>query len=152
MTVSVVRVGACARGIVSCMMKGLAMKSPALASLLIQLAIVLPVCLLLATLNRVYAYSLGLGTLVFILPNTYFTLYAFRYRGARSALWIAKSFNWGESGKFALVVVGFVLVFRFVSPLNVSLLFAGFCSMVVLQWWLAVYLQHRWLKHVSPPQ
>ncbi len=128
------------------------MKSPALASLLIQSALVLVVCLLLAIMNLVYAWSFGLGALIFILPNTYFTLYAFRYRGARAAPWVAKSFKWGESGKFALVAVGFALVFRFVSPLNDSLLFAGFCSMVVLQWWLAAFVQHRWLKHLSRPQ
>ncbi|WP_075184770.1 ATP synthase subunit I [Teredinibacter haidensis] len=126
------------------------MKSPVLSGLVVQLGVSLLCCLTLFWWSYEQAYSLGLGALIFIVPNTYFTLYAFRYRGARSSQWIAKSFNWGESGKFALVAVGFALVFRFVDTLNVQLLFAGFCGMVVLQWWIANYLQQRWLDQIQP--
>jgi len=128
------------------------MKSPALIGLAVQLGLSVPFCFLLLLWGFGLAYSFGLGVLIFVLPNTYFTLYAFRYRGARSAAWIAKSFQWGESGKFALVAIGFALVFRFVSPLNVPLLFAGFSSMMVLQWWLANVVQRHWLKSVIQPQ
>lgn len=121
------------------------MRSPALAGLSAQLVIILPVSFLLLLIGKVVAYSFALGALIYALPNTYFTLYAFRYRGARSLVLIDKSFKWGESGKFALVVVGFALVFRFVSPLNATALFAGFCSMIAMQWWLAAYLGRRWL-------
>lgn len=125
------------------------MKSPALAGLAVQLVVLLPVCLVLLGFNKVWAWSFGLGAVIFILPNFYFALYAFRFHGARHAHWIAKSFKWGESGKFALVAVGFALVFRFISPLNAPLLFAGFCSMIVLQWWIAHRLPGRWLKRLG---
>ncbi|TVZ41621.1 ATP synthase protein I [Alteromonadaceae bacterium 2753L.S.0a.02] len=121
------------------------MKSPALAGLIAQLGFVLSVGFALLLVSMVVAYSFALGALVFVLPNTYFTLYAFRYRGARNAHWIAKSFKWGESGKFALAAVGFAMVFNFISPLHVPALFAGFCSLIIMQWWLAVYLGRRWL-------
>ncbi len=59
------------------------------------------------------------------------------------AQWIAKSFNWGESGKLALTAVGFALVFRLVEPLHVPSLFAGFCSVLVLQWFIAIRITKR---------
>ncbi|WP_045856374.1 ATP synthase subunit I [Teredinibacter purpureus] len=122
------------------------MKSPALFGITVQLGITLPLCLIMLVYGLVPAYSFGLGALLFIVPNTYFTLYAFRYSGARFAQWTAKSFSWGESGKFALVAVGFALAFRFVTPLHVPLLFVGFCTMVALQWWIAYYVQKHWRK------
>ena len=127
------------------------MKMPALIGLAVQLGVSVPICLLLLVWGLESAYSFGLGVLIYIVPNTYFTLYAFRYSGARTASWVARSFSWGESGKFALVALGFALVFRFVTPLNVALLFAGFGSMLVLQWWLAGFVQKQWAKQVSQP-
>ncbi|WP_028881420.1 ATP synthase subunit I [Teredinibacter turnerae] len=121
------------------------MKSPALAGILAQLGFVLPASCALLLLGIVEAYSFALGALVYALPNAYFTLYAFRYRGARNIALINKSFNWGESGKFALVVVGFALVYRFVTPVSPLYLYAGFCSMIIFQWGLSVYLGRRWL-------
>lgn len=88
-------------------------------------------------INVIAAYSVMCGAGIYIVPNIYFSLYAFRYRGAQLAPWIARSFSWGESGKFALAAVGFALVFNFVQPLNVAMVFAGFCSMIILQWFVA---------------
>lgn len=51
--------------------------------------------------------------------------------------WITRSFSWGESGKLALAALGFALAFRLVRPLHVPLLFTGFCSMIILQWFVA---------------
>ncbi|ACR13595.1 ATP synthase F0, I subunit [Teredinibacter turnerae T7901] len=121
------------------------MKSPALAGILAQLGFVLPVSCVLLLLGIVEAYSFALGALVYAIPNAYFTLYAFRYRGARDTALINKSFKRGESGKFALVVVGFALVFRFVMPLSYPALFAGFCSLIIFQWGLSAHLGRRWL-------
>jgi ATP synthase protein I len=86
--------------------------------------------------GKVYVISITLGAAIYILANLYFTLYAFRYRGASATVWIAQSFSWGESGKFALTAVGFALVFRFVEPLHEPTLFAGFSSMIILQWFI----------------
>ncbi|WP_245792341.1 ATP synthase subunit I [Teredinibacter waterburyi] len=122
-----------------------AMKSPALASIAVQLVVVVPVALVLLVVDMLFAYSFSLGAIVYILPNAYFTLYAFRYTGARSSYWVVKSLKWGESGKFALVCLGFALVFRFVQPLHTPLFFTGFCSMLMLQWWLASFVTSKWL-------
>ena len=113
------------------------MKSPIVVSVFYQLLVALPITFILWWYSTVNAYSFALGSLIYIIPNTYFTLYAFRYRGAELARWIARSFSWGESGKLALAAVGFALAFKFANPLNIPILFAGFGSMIVLQWFIA---------------
>lgn len=111
-------------------------RRPLIASWLCQLAVAVPVSLVIMWFDQSLAYSYGLGVLVYVVPNSYFTIYAFRYRGAQMAPWISRSFSWGESGKLALTMVGFALVFRFERTVHVPLLFAGFCSMIALQWWI----------------
>lgn len=114
---------------------------PVWFSLVIQLVVVLPIVLVLSLFGSVPAYSGALGAAVYIVPNAYFTHYAFQYRfngvDDNAARCITRSFNRGEFGKLALVMAGFAFVFRFASPLNVPALFTGFCSMVVCQWSIA---------------
>ncbi len=78
-----------------------------------------------------------------MLPNMYFTYYAFRYNGADWAPWIRLSFLKGEMGKLMLAAVGFALVFRFVSPLDEAFLFLGFGIMIGLQLWIACKIANR---------
>ncbi|WP_370980532.1 ATP synthase subunit I [Agaribacterium sp. ZY112] len=111
--------------------------SPLLFSLKFQLIAFVIVVPIAALWGKVECYSLGLGMIVFVLPNLYFTYYAFRFRGARHAAWIKQSFMWGQMGKLSLTAVCFALIFRFVQPLNVMALFTGFCLMLILQCWLA---------------
>ncbi|MBU2986537.1 ATP synthase subunit I [Saccharophagus degradans] len=106
--------------------------------MLVQLACVIPLSLIGFLVHPLAAKSFLLGAIVYMLPNLYFTYYAFRYRGAQAARWIARSFSWGQSGKLALAAVGFALVFRFVQPLQVEFLFIGFGFMVVLQWFIGL--------------
>ncbi len=113
------------------------MKSPVWLNALSQLFIMMLVSLVLLAVDAVTAYSYSLGALVYIIPNLYFVHYAFRYSGAQNAPLIAQSFSWGESGKVALASCGFILVFRFVDPLNHASLFVGFFSMIVFQWFVA---------------
>ncbi len=96
--------------------------------------------LVLVWVDDSVALSFALGGLLYIVPNLYFVHYAFRYQGAERAPLIARSFNWGESGKFALAATGFVAVYRFVEPLRDLALFAGFTTMIVIQWWVATRL------------
>lgn len=126
------------------------MISPSLAGALVQFGVAIPVGLAMLFLGGVtMALSFAAGAIVYIVPNAYFTRYAFRHRGARFASQVARSFNWGEFGKLALVTVGFAVVFRFVPPLHVPLVFAGFCSMIAVQWWLAGRFQERWLAYLT---
>lgn len=100
----------------------------------VQLGILLPVSLLLLLVSKTAALSAFLGGLLCVLPHAYFTSYAFRYMGARSASMIARSFYRGESGKFLLSMVGFAAVFVLVKPLNVLALFLAYIAMLLVQW------------------
>ncbi len=105
-----------------------------------QFLLLLVVSLALLAVDDVHAYSFCLGGLVYVVPNLYFVHYAFRYRGAKNALLIARSFSWGESGKIALAVCGFILVYRFVHPLNHAALFSGFLASIIIQWFVAFFI------------
>ncbi len=113
------------------------LRSPLRYSLTVQLAAVAVLTLLTLPFGKVAALSTMLGALVYVLPNLYFTHYAFRFRGAERAMWIRQSFLWGEMGKLSLTAVGFALIFRFMEPVSLYFLFAAFVLMIVLQWWLA---------------
>ena len=92
---------------------------------LAQLAILVPLCLLLLALDEVRAYSVLCGGLIAILPQAYFAVLAFRWRGARSAQSIARSGYAGELGKFLLSVAGFAVVFAALRPIDGPAVFAG---------------------------
>lgn len=117
-------------------------KRPAFFNLLIELGIALPIYLICLIFNQLVAKSFALGCLIYIVPNAYFTYYAFRYRGAELTQWIVRSFKWGQTGKLALVMAGFALVFRFTGDLNHLALFGGFIAMAVIQWPISAYYAH----------
>jgi ATP synthase protein I len=96
----------------------------------------------LLTVNLTQAYSVLLGGLISIIPNAYFTRWAFRYSGARAAGDVARSFYRGEAGKFVLTVVMFAGVFILVKPLTVELIFGAYILMTIVNWVLAL----RYLK------
>ena len=77
-------------------------------------------------LGWICAYSLLLGGLICAVPNAYFTVKAFRYRGARAAQKIVRAFYLGEAVKILLMSAGFALTFVYVEPLSSGALFAGF--------------------------
>jgi len=115
----------------------LIVKSPIWFSIKYQLFSLAVVSTVLLISSTPAAYSFAVGGLVYVVPNLYFMHYALRYSGSDHVPLIAQSFSMGESGKLALAAVGFVLVFRFVNPLHVFALFAGFISMIILQWFIA---------------
>jgi ATP synthase protein I len=118
-------------------------KYPALAISLIQLAMLLPVSLALLLVSEIAAHSVLLGGLLFIGPNAYFTVYAFRYSAADSADRVARSFYWGQFGKIVLTIVGFAVVLRLVQPLHMPALMAAYCLMIASQWFLACAVAKR---------
>ena len=121
------------------------MKHPALAAASIQLALLLPVAIALLAVSEVAAYSALLGGILFILPNAYFTAYAFRYSGADAdtARRVARALYQGQWGKLVLTVLGFAAVFRLVSPLNAPVLLVAYCFMVASQWFIAREVSKR---------
>jgi ATP synthase protein I len=100
---------------------------------LVQLASLVSLCLLLLAIDKVVAYSVLSGGLVAIVPQAYFAVLAFRWRGARSARAIARSSYAGELGKFLLSVAGFALVFAVVRPIDGLAVFVGYLAMLAIQ-------------------
>ncbi len=111
--------------------------SPLRTILIVQLSVCATFSLLAIGIGKVFAYSLSIGMLVFIVPNAYFTYYAFRYRGTEYMPWVRQSFMFGEMGKLSLTAVSFALAFVFIRPLHVGALFVGFIAMIFLHCWLA---------------
>ncbi|TQV82706.1 ATP F0F1 synthase subunit I [Exilibacterium tricleocarpae] len=118
-------------------------KPPVFRVPLVQLAVLLPLCLVAWLFDQTTAYSLLLGGLICVIPNAYFASYAFRYTGARAAPLIARAFFWGETGKFLLTIVGFGAVFLLVKPLDVLALFSAYGVMVPVQWIVTARLVKR---------
>lgn len=113
------------------------MKSPIIYMLKWQAIILVLLTLGSLIFGVIAAYSIALGACIYIAANAYFSFYAFRYQGDHMGPWITRSFSWGESGKLALAAMGFALTFRLVRPLDVTFLFIGFSSMIILQWFVA---------------
>ena len=112
---------------------------------LAQLAVLAPTCLLLMLVDEGRAYSVCCGGLVAVLPQAYFALLAFRWRGARSARAMARSGYAGEVGKFLLSAAGFALVFAWLRPVDAPAVFAGYLAM------LAIQISGSWLLIRSRP-
>lgn len=100
---------------------------------LAQLAVLFPLCLLLAYMDKVFAYSLLSGGLIAVVAQAYFVAQAFKWRGARSARAMARSGYAGEVGKFLLSVAGFATVFAVVRPIDGLAVFAGYLAMLAIQ-------------------
>ena len=90
--------------------------------------------------NDVRTYSLICGGLVAIVPQAFFALRTFRYRGAQSPHAMARAGYSAEIGKFFLSCVGFAIVFALLRPIDGAAVFAGFVAMLTLHifgsWWL----------------
>lgn len=98
-----------------------------------QLAVLVPLSLILMARDKVLAYSVLSGGLVAVIPQAYFAAQAFRRRGARSAQAIARAGYAGEVGKFLLSVAGFAAVFAAVRPIDGPAVFTGYLVMLAIQ-------------------
>lgn len=100
---------------------------------LTQLALLAALGLCLLAIDKVVAYSVFSGGLIAIVPQAYFAMLAFRWRGAQSARAMARSGYAGETGKFLLSMAGFALVFAVVRPIDGPAVFTGYLLMLVTQ-------------------
>lgn len=82
--------------------------------------------------NAIAAKSMLLGGLVSVIPNSYFVVQAFRFRGASNAERVVRSFRKGEAGKIALTIVLFAVVFTLFNNVNEAILITGFVSIQIL--------------------
>ena len=74
----------------------------------------------------ILAYSVLLGGLISVVPNSYFVFHAYRYQGARNSQNVVKGFIRGELGKIIMTVVLFALSFTLITSLNELALILGF--------------------------
>lgn len=103
-----------------------------------QLLVLLVLGLGLYVFDRDMATAAIAGGLIQIIPNSYFALLAFRYRGARSSILIAQSFYRGEVGKYVMTLVGFAALFSVfgdkLTAVTSAMVFAAYTLMLVVMW------------------
>ena len=96
----------------------------------------IPVAALLAWLikDTTAALSAALGALVCWLAHCYFAWQSFRTAGARASRQVMLNMYRGMLGKFAIVIVGFILILSNVKPLSPVALFSGFILVQAMSW------------------
>ena len=109
-------------------------------------AAMIPVAALLAWSigDATAALSAALGALVCCLAHAYFAWQSFRTAGARATRQVMLNMYRGMMGKFAIVIVGFILILSNVKPLSAVALFCGFILVQCMSWFaplLAARLQ-----------
>ena len=99
-------------------------------------ACMIPVAALLAWLikDTTAALSAVLGALVCWLAHCYFAWQSFRTAGARASKQVMLNMYRGMLGKFAIVIVGFILILSNVKPLSPAALFCGFILVQAMSW------------------
>ncbi|KXZ68003.1 ATP synthase subunit I [Acinetobacter venetianus] len=99
-------------------------------------ACMIPVAALLAWAikDTTAALSAALGALVCWLAHCYFAWQSFRTAGARASKQVMLNMYRGMLGKFAIVIVGFILILSNVKPLSPVALFSGFILVQAMSW------------------
>ena len=118
------------------------------ALILIQ-ACMIPVSALIALVlkDTTAAYSAALGALVCWLASSYFSWQSFRTAGARATKQVLLNMYRGMMGKFAIVIIGFILILSNVKPLSAGALFCGFILVQAMSW-VAPFCVSRFQKRV----
>ncbi|ALH94640.1 ATP synthase subunit I [Acinetobacter equi] len=99
-------------------------------------ALMIPVSALIAWAikDSVAALSAALGALVCWLASCYFSWQSFRAAGARASKQVLLNMYRGMLGKFAILIVGFILILSNVQPLSPVALFCGFILVQAMSW------------------
>ncbi len=114
-------------------------------------AVVIPVAALLAYFiaGAVAAKSAALGAFLCWLGSAYFAWQAFRQGGAKASKQVLGHMYQGLIGKFVIVVVGFVVIFRSVKPILMEALLGGFVLVQLMAWIYPMCLSH-WMSRKKP--
>lgn len=99
-------------------------------------ALMIPVSALVAwgIKDSTAALSAALGALVCWIAHCYFSWQSFRASGARASRQVLSNMYRGMLGKFAVVIVGFILILSNVKPLSPVALFCGFILVQAMSW------------------
>ncbi|MBC6906141.1 hypothetical protein DWB84_11785 [Saccharophagus sp. K07] len=92
----------------------------------VELAVVGLLVLAVWLIDQDRISSIVVGSLVFIIPSAYFTLYALLFAVNREPRWFLGAFIRGQTGKLMLAAVGFALAFKFVEPLHAPTVFIAY--------------------------
>ena len=98
-----------------------------------QLSVTLLVSVIALFVEMQVGFSVFVGGMVGVIPNSYFALKAFSVAGARQAQQVVKSFYLGEAIKLILTILLFILAFKFLS-VNPKALFLGYALTLVVNW------------------
>lgn len=82
--------------------------------------------------------SFLIGVMLDVLPSFVFTIYAFRFSGARQVQQVAASFYRGETVKIMLTGAMFIAVIKFL-PVVFPALLAGFVMMKLSQFMQSIF-------------
>ena len=104
-----------------------------LFALMIQLSVLLVLSAVAFWNESLLGFSVLIGGLNQIVPQAWFSYYAFKYGGANKTPLILRSMYRGETGKILLTASGFVAVFVLFDDLNVLGFMATFIAMIPLQ-------------------
>ena len=102
--------------------------------LLWQLLVSLGLALLFLFAGTVEAYSALLGGLICVIPNAYMATRLLMKSGAGDSQVFLRAAFLGETVKLLLTGALFSVVFVYVKPLNVLILFVGFIAAISIQW------------------
>jgi ATP synthase protein I len=102
--------------------------------LLWQVLVTLGLALVFLFVGTVEAYSAILGGLICVIPNAYLAGRLLLKSGAGDSRVFLRAAFTGEAIKLVLTGALFVLVFKYVKPLNVLVLFIGFITAITIQW------------------
>jgi ATP synthase protein I len=76
--------------------------------------------------DKSLALAIIYGSAIFIIPNTYFAWKSFRFSGAAQSKLVIQSFYTGQTTKFVLTVIMFVVLFAIVKPVSVAVVFLSY--------------------------
>lgn len=102
--------------------------------LLWQVLVTLGLALVFLFVGTVEAYSAILGGLICVIPNAYLAGRLLLKSGAGDSRVFLRAAFTGEAIKLLLTGALFALVFKYVKPLNVLVLFVGFITAITIQW------------------
>jgi ATP synthase protein I len=112
-------------------------------ALILLQAVMIPVAALLAWMiqDLLAAQSAALGAFVCWLASGYFSWQSFRAAGARASQQVLSNMYRGMLGKFAIVIIGFIIILSSVKALSPLALICGFMLVQSMSWiapfWLA---------------
>lgn len=104
-----------------------------LFALMIQLSVLLVLSAFAFWNDSLLGFSVLVGGLNQIVPQAWFSYYAFKYGRANKTHLILRSMYRGETGKILLTASGFVTVFVLFDDLNILGFMATFVAMIPLQ-------------------